>query len=507
MQAGGTLIVETVWWLSFWSAVGLAFGSFLNVVIYRIPREKSLREPRWSACPACNTRIHWYDNIPVWSYLRLGGRCRTCSVPISVRYVVIEVVMGIIVLALLDAFFVGAPHEGRSGLRVALVGLTDQLAYDWPVFLAHIILFGFLLALAAIDLEHYWVDIRFTNIATIAGFALHTIWTPRHSIHWSRPSDATAIVCLFALAGLVLTWIVLSCQPETADERDDPLIEPSDAEEEPSTAATVTRLPPSLRATKRTSGWVCAGVMSVLVILILLDVVTELPFRQTGRAILVCALLFVLIVSESAVSRESDGAILEAIEEERGQSRRMVLHELLLLSPALLLGLAGLWFVLSGGDRVDSVSKALHLTFHVRGVALLETWQPLQGLATAGAGYIIGGALGWVVRIGFTLLRGKEALGSGDIHMMAAAGAVAGWPVALLGFIVACGAALIGWTAALPFKRSNALPLGPWLALGFLVLVLFYQPIVNSPLVQRTVTVVEYLTQNNSQPRLPRLSP
>ncbi len=504
MEASGTVIVETIWWLSFWSAIGLAFGSFLNVVIYRIPRDKSLRDPVWSACPACNTRINWYDNIPVWSYLRLRGRCRTCSVPIPVRYVVIEVVMGIIVLALLDAFFID--DEARSGLRKSLVGLTDQLSYYWPILLAHIILFGFLLALAAIDLEHYWVDIRFTNIATIAAFVLHVIWTPRHSVHWPRPADTTAIVCLFALGGLILTWIVLSCQPEAERDHEDDNDDQLDIEAaEQQKAAAVTKLPPSLRATKRTAGWVCAGVMALLFFLMFLDAGTGAALRQTGRGLLVCGLLFVLIVSESAVTRDSDEAILEAIEEERGQARRMVLSELLTFLPAIMLGLVGLWFACSEGGMAAGLGKALHYTFHVRGVALFENWVPLQGLATAATGYIIGGAIGWVVRIGFTLVRGKEALGSGDIHMMAAAGAVAGWQVALLGFIVTCGLALIGWTATLPFKKSSALPLGPWLALGFLVMVLFYQPIVNSPLVERTATVVEYLMTNNSQSRLPGL--
>ncbi len=62
------------------------------------------------------------------------------------------------------------------------------------------------------------------------------------------------------------------------------------------------------------------------------------------------------------------------------------------------------------------------------------------------------------------------------------------------------GLALLGWLATLPFKKTRAIPLGPWLALGFLVAALFYQPIVKSPFVSRTVAAADYLLGNNSQP-------
>ncbi len=65
--------MATIWWLLFWTAVGLCLGSFLNVVTYRIPRNQSLRAPLWSACPHCRKRIRWYDNVPVISFILLGG--------------------------------------------------------------------------------------------------------------------------------------------------------------------------------------------------------------------------------------------------------------------------------------------------------------------------------------------------------------------------------------------------------------------------------------------------
>lgn len=83
--------------LVFAALFGLIFGSFLNVCIYRIPREKSLAWPP-SSCPGCGARIKWYDNIPVLSYLFLLGKCRSCKSPISIQYPVVELITGALTL-------------------------------------------------------------------------------------------------------------------------------------------------------------------------------------------------------------------------------------------------------------------------------------------------------------------------------------------------------------------------------------------------------------------------
>ncbi len=79
-------------------AFGLAFGSFLNVCIYRLPRRLSVVLPS-SRCPNCNTPIRFYDNVPVVSWVLLGGRCRTCKQPISPRYMIVELLTGVLFLA------------------------------------------------------------------------------------------------------------------------------------------------------------------------------------------------------------------------------------------------------------------------------------------------------------------------------------------------------------------------------------------------------------------------
>jgi leader peptidase (prepilin peptidase)/N-methyltransferase len=107
---------------------GLAVGSFLNVVIYRVPRHESIVSPR-SRCPSCSEPIKEYDNIPVLSWVLLRGRCRNCHAPISPRYLVVELIGG--------ALF---------------AGLAARMGFVWELP-AYMIFLSSLLALSCIDLE------------------------------------------------------------------------------------------------------------------------------------------------------------------------------------------------------------------------------------------------------------------------------------------------------------------------------------------------------------------
>lgn len=84
-------------------ALGLVIGSFINVCIYRIPKEQSILYPP-STCPNCNNEIRWYDLIPVLSYMMLKGRCRHCKSKISIRYPMIEIFTAAIFLLIYIKF-------------------------------------------------------------------------------------------------------------------------------------------------------------------------------------------------------------------------------------------------------------------------------------------------------------------------------------------------------------------------------------------------------------------
>ncbi len=139
--------------LTFTIILGLAFGSFFNVCIHRIPRGLSLTRPG-SRCPGCGHALGWYDNIPVLSYAMLGGRCRTCRQPISVRYPLVELITcGVFVLH----FFA--------------FGLT-------PLFFVRLAFASALIVLFAIDLEHHLLPDVITLPGIAAGLACSVFLPP-----------------------------------------------------------------------------------------------------------------------------------------------------------------------------------------------------------------------------------------------------------------------------------------------------------------------------------------
>lgn len=103
---------------------GLVIGSFLNVVIARLPERRSLWAPG-SACPGCGNPIAWYDNVPLVSFVALCGRCRTCAAPISWRYPLVEALTAVL-FALAWLFFQPSLLEFAvaAALLAALVAIT-----------------------------------------------------------------------------------------------------------------------------------------------------------------------------------------------------------------------------------------------------------------------------------------------------------------------------------------------------------------------------------------------
>lgn len=107
--------------------LGLCFGSFSNVLIYRLPRNQSIVGPR-SHCPGCGRMVAWYDNIPILSWLLLRGKCRHCSAPISARYLWVELAGAACALTGLWVF--GFTLQGLSAATLLLL-LVDIAIIDW----------------------------------------------------------------------------------------------------------------------------------------------------------------------------------------------------------------------------------------------------------------------------------------------------------------------------------------------------------------------------------------
>lgn len=103
--------------------LGLAVGSFLNVVIARLPEQRSLVRPG-SACPACGAAIAWHDNIPVLSFAVLGGRCRACGIRISWRYPLVEIVTGLLFAAVAAAYGPSIDFAVAATFLAALLAIT-----------------------------------------------------------------------------------------------------------------------------------------------------------------------------------------------------------------------------------------------------------------------------------------------------------------------------------------------------------------------------------------------
>lgn len=145
-------------------ALGCVIASFLNVCIWRIPRGESVVSPP-SHCPNCNARIRWYQNIPVLSWLALRGKCASCKTRISPRYILIELLGGILFLAAyfqaaVPLFFGETPPLGIAPMPVAYLPV-------WFVAYAGLILATF------IDLEHFWIPDRVTIGGMVVGIPLN----------------------------------------------------------------------------------------------------------------------------------------------------------------------------------------------------------------------------------------------------------------------------------------------------------------------------------------------
>jgi leader peptidase (prepilin peptidase)/N-methyltransferase len=177
--------------------LGACVGSFLNVVVWRVPREESVLWPP-SHCPRCGTVLAWFENIPVLSWLALRGRCRHCEAPIGLRYPAVEALCGgLWVLMLLAQPSAMGPNPAQPLLWLS----------GW-------IFVSLLLLLALIDGDQLWIPEPLCRWGVMAGWLL-TVWVGWHqspavarTLLASHLVGATAgLVGFEALAALAARWM------------------------------------------------------------------------------------------------------------------------------------------------------------------------------------------------------------------------------------------------------------------------------------------------------------
>ena len=394
-------------------ALGSCVGSFLNVVVWRLPQVemvdgeglfrgflRSWRALSWppSYCPRCKTPLKWYDNIPVIGWLKLRGRCRFCNEPISIRYPIVEAVTGLLFAFYCWMFFVGgfgpclhAPDlEGVVRFRHAEL----LIQVHWPIYLLDMLLLSGLLAASLIDAELFIIPIEIPWFIVPFALAEHAVFDRPGWPGALNPSLPGAALAVGAAVGLLISFLLwyLGVLPSSFAEGE-PLLEVDKA-------------------------------------------------RLTAKG------------EEPPSEHEYSPA----------EIRAEVRKEMLFLMPPLALGL--IWVLLTW--KVPAVRQFW-------AAAIGHGW--VSGLLGSILGLLIGGFVVWLTRILGSIAFGREAMGMGDVHLMAAVGAVLGPGAATVAFFLApfFGIALAMYML-LSGKRRE-LPYGPYLSLATAFVVLFYCPI------------------------------
>jgi len=209
---------------------GLAFGSFLNVVIHRVPRGESIVFPS-SACPKCHANIKPYDNIPVVSWLVLGGRCRNCREPINPRYAVVELIVATLFLAcywrfglslstlkncvfsflIIGLIFIDAEHKLLPD-ALTLPGLVVGLVFSWfvPVYdLLSELLPTYYPSAHVRTLAWHWFSLGDSTLAALVGsafiFGVGFIYLHARGIEGMGLGDVKLMAMVGAFLGVKLT--------------------------------------------------------------------------------------------------------------------------------------------------------------------------------------------------------------------------------------------------------------------------------------------------------------
>ncbi len=441
-------------WYVFASMFGACVGSFLNVIIYRLPEGKSIVHPP-SACPRCGHRLAWYDNVPVLGWLWLRGRCRYCQAPVSVQYPVIEAVTA--AFFALTLYFYHA-----SGYRMDFLNLG--LGATWIVLLTHLLLIAGLIAASKIDAHLFIIPLEIpwvvTAIALLAA-PLAAGWDDLALLVLPRVTAWQALGAAGGVIGLAGAIILLHKGVLRRSFEDEPA--PKAPPDKP--GGLTKEQKPSPPAPARPRLWpklVWVGVLAGVC-------VAGGLWGGLGWVAAVAVLWWGGLLPDLGAYGPS---IYEAENPDDWLAyphpRREALREaLFLLFPAGGVALGGLMGAIPGwAERFAGLPA------------------PVQAFSGALFGYLAVAGIYWAVRIFFTLLFGKEALGLGDIHLMGAVGAVVGWVDAVIVLFLAAffglAVAVIQMIAGRLTKRmGQPIPFGPHLAGGTVILMYFRDPIMH----------------------------
>ncbi len=379
--------------LIFMIALGACVGSFLNVVIWRLPRGESIVFPP-SHCPSCGTPIKWYDNIPLASWFVLRGQCRSCQAAISPRYLLIEAATAALVGGLFACYYL---LDIRNGL--------GPITTSWPVYATHAALLCGLLACSAVDVDKWIVPLEICWFLSLIALVAMTAAPPSQEF-LPRISPATGAASIAAAIGLAIALLLqrLGFLQQSFIDADD-------------------------REAPRTEG----------------DDETEGESKITAVA----------IGKEHGVN-----------------PRREILREVVFLAPAILLAVAA-HAAVTHVEGIRTVWENLNAEAHSGRFA-----RHFAALQAAVFGYLIGGLCVWGTRILGTLGFGREAMGLGDVHLLAAVGAATGWIVPTLAFFLAPFFGLLWALHLFLGRKQRELPYGPWLAAATAAVMIFYDGII-----------------------------
>ncbi len=460
-------------WSAFIFAFGAICGSFINVLVYRLPRNLNIVSPP-SACPACGTTLTWRENIPVFGWLFLRGRCRFCKTPISPEYPLVEAFTGSLFVfvfmlwvsnpPLLDYLGVVShywkPEWARGGLGIM-----------WPAMVGLFALLGALIAATLIDLRTYTIPLALCWFMAIAGFVIHPLhawlmpmrrgWRMPAPHDWIIPTFGTEIIGLAigGMLGIALSTALVQFGMFKQSFHDYEAWEhgAEKAAKEKSENGTGGEFndadaKPSVKLLLYRTFLFTAPAVTLMFVGFFLANRFGQPMLGMGVGTVVGLAIGALL--RRLALEPSDH--IEPIWVQYPHARREMLREIAFLVPCVALGALG--YSIAGG---------------ITGTPPL--W--LMALGGSLAGYLAGGGAVWAIRIGGSLAFGKEAMGLGDVHLMAGAGAILGVYDPVIAFFVApflgIFAAVLGGLKIPPFSRiGSALPYGPYLAVALVMGVL-----------------------------------